>query len=471
MVNFQGKISTFFTAAGIICFIFFTFFLKNLIIIPDSDFFGYLSDGHHFLHFQFSEIRYPSLYSIMVSLPTEIFHVRFLDLKFAVALNIFFISLYSWFAERFAKDFFHEKSLLLVLLLSTNYVFWHLALQPLNMALFSFLSVFVFWLDQKEKTTDAILLSGFGYLVRPESIALLCALVVRHLFIRKNKKLLPYLGVSFLTFLFWETVVYFHSAEHNRYLTEFVSNKRELINTEFFNQTFGWYLFYLKGYWQNVLKFATLLCCVFSIFLIWKKQKEEMYTLVFFSFFYFLIHLFYPFSPASYSFPLLLPIYFLLLFPFAKNNFLSKKGSIISIIIILVASHNASVIYSNLQFDRYFKSENAILVQWIISQNFHSQIGIYTLEPWIAEYYVTNPFVHFFVVPEGCNNLHCLEKTNPYWNEVGQIYIVNDSYSVFSPASTDFFRNFKNREQGVIQNSADVEEYGEWIKVYPLKNH
>ncbi|MBI5614198.1 hypothetical protein HY947_04705 [Candidatus Gottesmanbacteria bacterium] len=470
--------------------------LRNYFPIPNTNFFAYAKEGNEYLSGKIPElVKLPPVYSILITIPGLFIHSDYIQLKTAVMMNIVLITSSFLLIYVYLKKIDTQISLPITCLLMSNFLSFIVALQPINTAAFVFLFMVALTLDIYKKKRLPMIIAGIGYLVRPESIVLLCTLFVKNLVlvflghnkIQKTKEKIilftDYFFISLTPFVIWEAFAYYHNAKANDYFLEIARRINEIPNWSFLVDSEVNYLFYTLALPKIiVLSFMIVLVSICTILLI-RGKFREIATLLLFSLLYAAIHVFFPVASGRYSYVLLLINYVLLFVPIlylhTMHHITSHQKSILIVLLTFFLLYvNVRDLPQGFAKEKKYREEALLLIEYLRSNNFTKQTVILIPEPWIAQYFNQNTKVSVVSAPINCISLSCLTKDNAI-QSAEEVLVALDSYTSRALGKkyfknfphAKFFEYFDTRLSASMVPIYSATLNDSWIRIYQLSSH
>jgi len=450
--------------------------------VPQPIFFAQLDDGKRLLSLETKYILAPPLYSILLELLD-----RYLPLSEGahfggVILNIivFVATVYiSWF---FYYRFFGFASFLPILLIVTNPLTYFVTLQPINMALFTYICALTFLLWIKNNKQLAYGAATVSFFIRYEGILLLVALAVTDLHKATNKmKHLRNITLCLIPMILWLGVLYFSYPEGNPNLVE-IASKREKIPNKYF--AFRSIPESVLGVSQALSPFQLLLLYSYfgigtAVLLI--KKKRQFIVPIMFMILYLGLHVLYPSGEIRYAYPVVWILYLIGLWPLLLTQLFKLSTSIIVIGLLTFASIRIFII--NLRHvqegsigEKYYRIDTRLTGEWLSSYQTTGQILVIALEPHVIRYYTHNASISFLPgIPKNCESIECVIDMIDVQNYKDILLVNND----FSSSCGNYFaeemggRAFCNFLRSPMEHNFILLEHiafkDSWANIYKLK--
>jgi hypothetical protein len=238
---------------------------------------------------------------------------------------------------------------------------------------------------------------------------------------------------------------------------------------------------------------AIALGCLFFII----RKDAALKIISVFSLSFALFHCMFPFSPERYLYPILWCLYLLPLLcvhktvyyirSFRQSVFLALVATFVTITVLIVLGNfrQSRDYYEEGKFridgaySRYYRLENILASQWINTRQFSAPVAVITYEPWIMDYFTTNPDVTFIYFPittlQRCGSIFCLIKHSPIDLTNRVVLFIQQSQSILLSedlAANDNFnvKIYNSFPAFDIENNfmllARLTAYGTWANIY-----
>jgi hypothetical protein len=446
---------------------------KNYFAVPDPDIFQYISDGQRYIQFKPPDnVQTPPANAILIASLTKLLHAReHPEILSAHIINIAAAILTMCLLYFFVRSYSRAIGVLVLTLISTNPLYAFQSLNVTSEVLFAAAVAFSLLLYKKNKTSAACFVAGLSFMIRYEGLLLLVSIVALNLLRRVAVKKTITLGFLLLI----PIIVWFFIANRfngagnitgNNYIQEVVYFNKRIpqfsLVTRIPNNLIDYIIyetadvFVLTGI---VLTFAAILSGAVALV---KRGDATLRLVLLFTLLYLTFHIFFPFAPDRYLYPVLwilyltplLGGYFVMRTQAGKGGATKLVGVTCVVIIILLAAGNLQktirYYYNNetvgFAFPRNYRVENKLAADWLNQSKFDKPIMVFTYEPWVMRYFTNNHNILFFEAPytayQRCDSIECLIKTNPSYARDHTIFYIQQSSSASVDSSFPSAANF-----------------------------
>lgn len=369
----------------------FLFFQIDLMYVPDSDFFAYLSEGRYLLQNIFTHAEYPQLWSIITALFEDTISIKYSGLRAMTAVNIIGLLGSLYMTWKISEKYYGLYGYLSFLLLGINVYSYIVHLQPVNNAGFSFIALCSIYLELvSKKYKSARLVAFLSCFIRLEGITLIFAFLLSDVF--QKKKLTSYSLLSFILAGIFYTFSYLRNIP---YLEEIAQKTSMIPNWEhlklvFYKLPLGYsFDFFSHRFWYLVLIWVSIGLVILAI------KKRELLFLSFYFVFFNTMHFVFPEAIDRYAYPVVWIVYFYgfwILF-FSTKKMLNLRILLTLCMVALIVHSHIKIFSPALQFTSLQRDEGRFVSDFLNSYQYPSLV--YKPSPWITAYYVDNKNISF----------------------------------------------------------------------------
>lgn len=487
----------------------FLFANRNYFSVPDPDFFQYIEDGRQYMQLKLpGNIQMPPVFSILICSVGVFLHTHmYPELLAAHMINIIAAILTLIFIYLSIRPYSRSIGFITVLLVATNPLFIFCSLNLNSEVLFTTFAIMTFYFYQAGLTGWAYSIAGFSFLVRYEGGLLLLSMIIidllKHRGVQKifRQNLLP-LGII----IGWIVVIYRQNALGsiigNTYIQEILQRRQNVPEFILIARLPHILIDYLRtkmGETMSLLSSIFLYAgiVVGAVFLILHKNLKIAF-ITFFTLLYLIFHVFFPYGPDRYAYPVLWSLYLMAIvgigFWVQGTKYQWKVARVIKVFsalsfmiaicliignIFKTKEYYQNTTATNVAFYRYYRHEVRLAADWLNTQTFNKPVVVFTYDPWILSYYTLNRDVICLNLPyklyQQCDSIECVIKSTNITTDTSHILFVQVSNSFLTdetfPSATNMnvkiFNNFPNNEEKndfVLLKRLSL--YDSWTAIY-----
>ncbi len=380
-------------------------FNRNHYTIPNPDIFQYIYEGSHYLRGTFPpSIHAPPaspffinlLATFLQSFPEpELLSAHILNITTATAnlAVIFFILRPLSSLLAYAVPF----------LLATNKIYFLNSVNVTNEVIYSLFFSLVILFYQRKKYHLAYLIAGISFLIRYEAITLLLGLIIVDLYYKNPLHLIFRRSLlALITILPWVFILNAHSTGtniiQNAYLVEIYNGLTNLPNWRPFI-TLNELIIINPNY---NFDFGPTFLYVFLFTISFYLLKSTTQPSVRLAYILALLHLTFLIIFPNFALRYLLPIIWVIYLVAINHYYRPLKYFFLGLTLTL----NFYYLPQSLLNDtKHQGSEYRLVANWLNQQDFPSNIRILIYEPWIIDYFTSNPQVDFIYDQQSSYNL------------------------------------------------------------------
>jgi hypothetical protein len=378
----------------------------NYYLIPNSDFFLYLSEGKALLTNPFFVPLSPPLYSVIVSALEAALPFRHAGEYGGILINNVCFILTLYLMGRMLRTWLGFPYYYLpILLIAFNPLMLGVNWQPNNSALFLTLIVLTIAIHRKHPTISYICMV-LAYFCRYEAIILIPVLVLWDLLERKRIVRPIALALCLLPIAGW---IYRTSATGNQYFDEISARKHEVPNILYLKNSFTVTPFYVPtNYYAGLARsLSPAVLTLTAIVIVWifigavrayRDRQWELVAAFSILILYSVLHVLFPDANLRYSYPALPFVYMFYFWPLVYMK--RPEPAVRVIVLAIVCDIFFSMVvnqYAHQEFltqERWIKSEKRFAAEWL-NGNIKRPVTVYAFEYFVEAYYNTNKLVTY----------------------------------------------------------------------------
>lgn len=480
---------------------------RTYFSVPDPDIFQYIYDGRQYAHLKLpNNIQTPPVNSILIATLAPLFKsYEYPEIVSAHTINaaatFITLSLGYWILRGFSP----LVGLGVTLLLITNPTFIFPSLNVNSEVLFTTFVMLTILLYKRGRHHAAFIIAGLSFLVRYEGALLVFSLVLLDLFSKHHvKKTLKLCVLALVPIAVWLSIINYHNHTGtlvgNTYIQEVIQNKHNLPQFLLLARLPFVLMDYLftnaDSAWHAVLSFFLYVILLSAVSFLVRRSDHSLKLIYLFTGIYLLFHIFFPFAPDRYLYPILWSLYLAPLlalgvfaaklqknFRFLNVIFLSLFTCTITLIVVgnsqRVAGYYQYANVSNTAYPRYYRSEIRLASDWLNSHTFTKPVVVVAYDRWTPNFYTHNTQVDYLNLPfqkyQACDSIICLintsnidtEKYNIFFLKLSSTFLEDEGFPSATNFNVKIFNQFPTTsEKNSFVLLAHVSQYDSWAKIY-----